>query len=166
MITYDEGNMRFNYRVVGVALEDDHVLLHQDAIDDFWALPGGRAELQEDAVTTLKRELVEEIGAEVHVDRLLYVAEDFFHYQKKHTHEIALYFLMRFPADSSFRDKTRTYVGIESDVALIYRWFPLSQLQDLSLYPSFLADELAALPDTAKHILHNSHEIRPLKESD
>ena len=163
MITYDEGTNRFNYRIVGVAVEDDHVLLHHESVDDFWALPGGRAELQEDAMTTVKRELGEEIGAVVQVGRLLWIAEDFFHYKKMHYHEIALYFFMTFPEDSPFRDKTRTYPGIESDVALTYKWFPTSELKDLSLYPSFLARELQSLPDTPRHILHNIHENRPMK---
>ena len=61
MITYDVGQIRFNYRVVGVAVEDGHVFLHRDAIDDFWAMPGGRAELQEEAAecSAAKAEMLE-----------------------------------------------------------------------------------------------------------
>ena len=47
MITYLEGGRRFNLRVAGVAIHKEQVLLHRAESDDFWALPGGRAEMME-----------------------------------------------------------------------------------------------------------------------
>jgi len=44
MITFERGDVRFNYRVVGIAFDADRVLLHRAERDDFWALPGGRGE--------------------------------------------------------------------------------------------------------------------------
>ena len=70
---------------------------------------------------------------------------------------------MFLPADSPFRDKTQTYCGIESDVKLVYKWFPLSELKNLTLYPSFLAAQLQNIPATCQHILHNTNETRPMK---
>jgi ADP-ribose pyrophosphatase YjhB (NUDIX family) len=62
---------RFNYRIVGVAMRGEEeqdqceVLLHRAVTDDFWALPGGRAELLEPADATLRREMREELGVEL-----------------------------------------------------------------------------------------------------
>src|SRR4051794_23288156 len=98
MIRFDKDNNRFNYRVVGVAFRHDKVLLHQAAGDDFWALPGGRAEFGESAEQTLKREMIEELDAEVEIVRLLWFVENFFTYADLNYHEIALYFLMRIPS--------------------------------------------------------------------
>ena len=70
MITFARGPLRFNYRVVGIAINDGRVLLHRAETDDFWALPGGRAELMEPASVTLQREMQEELGIEVQVLRL------------------------------------------------------------------------------------------------
>lgn len=81
MITFDHGKARFNFRVVGVALDGDRVLVHRPERDDFWTLPGGRGELLEPARDTLAREMLEEIGAEVQVGRLVWVVENFFQYQ-------------------------------------------------------------------------------------
>ncbi len=42
MITFDKGNLRFNYRVVRIAFDRDRVLLQGVEGQDFWALPGDR----------------------------------------------------------------------------------------------------------------------------
>ena len=90
MITLAHGDYSFNYRIVGVALHDGHVLLHRGESEDFWTLPGGRAELGEPAEETLRREMREELGVEVEVERLLWVVENFFSYQGRSWHELAV----------------------------------------------------------------------------
>ncbi len=90
MICFDQGTRRFNYRVVGVAIHDDSVLLHRAAGESFWTLPGGRAEHGETAEQTIRREMLEELETDVHVDRLLWVVENFFEYDGLSYHELAL----------------------------------------------------------------------------
>ena len=55
MITFDEDHIRFTNRVVGITCDRGRVLLHRVVTDDFWALPGGRAELLEPAAETLRQ---------------------------------------------------------------------------------------------------------------
>jgi hypothetical protein len=43
MITFTQSDRRFNYRVAGIAIKDDYVLLHRSEKDSFWTFPGGRA---------------------------------------------------------------------------------------------------------------------------
>ena len=81
MITFVRNNVRFGLRVAGIAIHKGHVLLHRAECDDFWALPGGRGELLEPAVAALKREMKEEMDADVTVVRLLWVLENFFEYR-------------------------------------------------------------------------------------
>src|SRR5262245_5201710 len=97
MIRFDQGNRRFNYRVVGVAIHTDSVLLPRADDAPLWTLPGGRAEHGETAEQTIKREMVEELETDVHVNRLLWVVENFFEYDGLSYHELALYFLIRLP---------------------------------------------------------------------
>src|SRR3972149_1738715 len=78
MITFDEGKLRFVYRVAGVAIDKGRVLLETVGGQDFWFLPGGRGEFLEPSKETLRREIIEEIGARVKVVRLLWVVENFF----------------------------------------------------------------------------------------
>ena len=153
MITFTDGDTRFNYRVAGVAIQDGCVLLHRAETDDFWALPGGRGEFMETAHDTLRREMQEEIGLDVQVGRLLWVVENFFGYQGLSNHELGLYFHMTLPEGSGPRIQ-ETFGGREERLRLIFRWFPLEEASEAPLYPSFLRSSLRALPETTLHVVH------------
>ena len=86
--------------MVGVAIHDGSVLLHRADHESFWTLPGGRVEHGETAEQTVKREMQEELETDVDVVRLLWLVENFFEYDGRRYHEIALYFLIRFPDNS------------------------------------------------------------------
>ena len=157
MITFEKGNNSFNYRIVGVAVHENHVLLHRAHVDNFWTFPGGRAEFGESAEKTLKREMMEELNIEVEVVRLLWLVENFFTYAEKNCHEIALYFLMRLPNQSKYLTDAGPYQGWEeSGIELTFQWFPLETevLASLPLLPSFLQTELQNLPESVRHIVH------------
>jgi len=156
MIRFDQGNNRFNYRVVGVAVHEDFVLLHRAEGDDFWTFPGGRAEFGEPAEQTLRREMREEIGIDVEVVRLLWFVENFFAYEDRYYHEIALYFLMRLPADCTYLARQGPFQGDEEGVTLTFQWFPRQPevLSGLPLLPSFLQTALQKLPESVQHVIH------------
>ena len=153
MITFSEDHVRFTNRIVGVTFDRDRVLLHRFVRDDFWALPGGRAELLEPSPQTLIREMQEEIGVEVQVDRLLWVVENFFIHAGQSHHELGLYFLMHLPADSPLRD-VPGFDGHEGEQRIIFEWHPVDTLEELPLYPRFLRTGLKALPATTTHMIN------------
>jgi len=153
MITFDEGKARFNYRVVGIALDGDRVLLHRMEMDDFWSLPGGRVGMLEPAENALKREMREELGIEIHIERLVWVVEDFFEYDDKPYHELAFYFLMALPHDSHLY-KDEEFLGNDEGVNLFFKWYQLNELEKIRLYPTFLRKGLNSLPKTIEHIVH------------
>jgi ADP-ribose pyrophosphatase YjhB (NUDIX family) len=154
MITFARENTRFTYRVVGVAIENGHVLLHRAEGDDFWALPGGRAELLEPAAATLRREMREELEIDVEVVRPLWLVENFFQHQGYDHHELGVYFLMRVPAGWHDRTAVEPFTGDENGTRLLFQWFPLDELASMRVYPSFLADGLRDLPLTLQHVVH------------
>lgn len=157
MIRFDQGNQRFNYRIVGIAMHNDAVLLHRTTEEEFWTFPGGRAELGETAETTLKREMREELGAEVEITRLLWFVENFFTYNARRYHEISLYFLMQFPPDSLYLIQADPFYGLEETPQLIFQWFPCQTevLAALPLQPTFLQTALLALPETITHVIQH-----------
>ncbi len=73
----------FQMRVAGLAFRDGHVLVHRATHEKFWTFPGGRAEMGERSEETLAREMVEELGVEAKIGRLLWAVENFFHYEGK-----------------------------------------------------------------------------------
>ena len=162
MITLSADGGRFNYRIVGVAMREGEVLLHRAAQDDFWALPGGRGELLEPAETTLRREMREELGVEVRVERLLWIVENFFAHEAAAYHELALYFLMTLPAGSPVYAAREPLAGQEEGgIELIFQWYPLAALDRVRLYPTFLREALRALPDGPVHVVHTDPTEEP-----
>lgn len=70
-------NYIFNVRVTGLLIENDKILIVQQKLSQSreWSLPGGRLERGESLEQGLKRELKEETGLDVHIERLLYLCD-------------------------------------------------------------------------------------------
>jgi ADP-ribose pyrophosphatase YjhB (NUDIX family) len=64
-------------RATAVLIENDQILLVQQRVDDrrSWSLPGGTLESGETLGSCLVREVCEETGLDVVLDRLLYVCD-------------------------------------------------------------------------------------------
>jgi len=155
VIRFDRDGYCFNYRVAAVAIHDQRILLHRADYDSFWTLPGGRAELGESAEDTIRREMREEISTDVNVRRLLWLVENFFEYDGLKYHEVALYFLTDFPAES--RPLTQsTFESRDGETRLTFQWFPIERdaLAALPLVPSFLPAGLQDLPASVTHVVH------------
>jgi 8-oxo-dGTP pyrophosphatase MutT (NUDIX family) len=158
VITFALPGGRFTYRAVAVLVHEEHVLLHRAERDEFWSLPGGRCELFETAATAVRRELREELGTDVTVERLLWVVENFFVLDVPH-HELGLYYLVSLPPESGLLDVSATFAGQEEHVPLIFRWFPVADLAELPLYPVFLRNALRSVPDTIQHIVVQDNRL-------
>lgn len=164
MISFIVDDVQFNFRAAAVIIDDGHMLLHRASYDPFWALPGGRVEVNEPSATTVARELVEELGpaCDAQVGRLLWVVENFYGDEDAPFHELGMYYLVTLGAASPYLAKDRTHDGIEADlpshegeyIRLIFQWFPLDAVADLPLYPTFLRERLASLPATTELVVH------------
>ncbi len=70
-------NYLFQIRLTGVLIEDGKILLVKQkvSLERSWSLPGGRLEQGETIEQGIVRELYEETGLKVKVEKLLYVCE-------------------------------------------------------------------------------------------
>ncbi|GHO44218.1 NUDIX hydrolase [Ktedonospora formicarum] len=162
MITFSLDGARFLYRVVGIIIHNEHVLCQRaDRVSPpHWFLPGGRAELLEPAMTTLRREIEEELALTPTVERPLALIENFYSTPDRAIHEIGFYFLLSFPSDayiyqrSSFvlRDGDSSQEG-EADL-LYFDWLPLADIEHAPLYPLVVCPLLRQLPETFQHIVY------------
>lgn len=150
MIDFTDGDNRFFYRAVGVAIEDGYVLLHRMDDVDYWILPGGRVEFGETSADALKREMQEELGRTVEVGRLLWVAESFRVDAGLIVHGIGFYYAMKLPGDSANR---APFEVMDGRFRLLFAWHKLADLPALTVYPPFLQQGLASLPDYPTHVL-------------
>jgi len=165
MITFKKDSNVFVYRVAGIAIFDNKLLVHRSINDDFWSLPGGRCEMFEISKNTLIREMKEEIGVDVEVIRPLYFVENFFHFEEKDFHELSIFYLMKFPLSSKLVFETETFKGIEQDLTendiydgvgleLIFKWVNINEIDNLRLYPLFLRKSLKNIKSFPEHIIN------------
>lgn len=144
----DEGV--FNYRVAGIWIQDNHVLLHKNVNDNHWALPGGRVNMMETSKLAVIREFQEELGVDIEVDRFLWSTENFFTFHASHFHEIGFYYLIKAVVD--YEISPTPFTGLEGE-NLIYQWFPVAELEDILLYPGFLKSGIMHLPNETEHVV-------------
>lgn len=153
MIRLAAGPRRFNFRVAGLGFRNGHVLVHRATHETFWTFPGGRAEIGETSEETLRREMAEELAVEVTVERLLWVAENFFDFEGSEWHELGLYYLMDIPPAFPFQPDVIVHRVRDGGSELEFKWVEAtrSSLERLGILPLFLAEEISCLPQTVCH---------------
>ncbi len=154
MISFDIASMRFNYRVAGIALHENQVLLNRFEGQDYWFLPGGRVEVGETSIEGLRREMQEELQEEVQIGRMLWIVESFFSgVEKKNYHELGFYYLMNFAPESVIYSAKEPILAMDGHSRVTFQWFSLLELNKITLYPPFLAQGLQNLPEQTVHVL-------------
>ena len=154
MLVIKRKGERFTVRAAGVCVRDDYVLLHTADGIDFWALPGGRGEFGEPTAETVRREMVEETGLEVTVGNLLWLMENFFAYEGKAFHELGFYYRMTLPEEFPSPADQPEFYGAEEDKPLTFCWFPVADLEEVRLFPSYFRQALRELPTSPVHVVH------------
>jgi ADP-ribose pyrophosphatase YjhB (NUDIX family) len=154
MVQFDKNDIRFLLCARGIVIHQERVLLFNVIGWDWWALPGGRAEMSENSEATLRREMKEELNTDIDIKKLVWVVENFFGDESTTYHEIGMYYLISLPADSSLLG-SEEYRSKDGPVTLRFRWFPLTTLEHLNLYPVFLRKELLHIPEHIEHIVWN-----------
>ncbi|MBB3312866.1 8-oxo-dGTP pyrophosphatase MutT (NUDIX family) [Rhizobium sp. BK196] len=161
VVRLNSGRQRFNYRIAGLGFRDGHVLVHRAVHEPFWTFPGGRAEIGETSEETLKREMMEEIGVEVTVGRLLWSVENFFHYEGRDWHELGLYYFMEIPQEFPFRTHEIIHRVEDGDNHLEFKWVPATfqALTTLDIPPYFIAAEIENLPASPRHLVWRDGDL-------
>ncbi|OJF91427.1 NUDIX hydrolase [Pararhizobium antarcticum] len=164
MIRVDAGERRFNFRIAGLGFRNGHVLVHRATHEPFWTFPGGRAEIGETSAETLRREMIEELGVEVTVGRMLWTVENFFRYEQRDYHEIGFYYRMDIPQAFPFHETDIVHRLRDGKNDLEFKWAraTVASLRALDIPPYFIAEQIESLPETAQHILwHDGNLDRP-----
>ncbi len=161
MIRIDAGARRFNFRIAGLGFRNGHVLVHRATHETFWTFPGGRAEIGETSAETLRREMLEEIGVEVTVGRMLWMVENFFHYEERNYHEIGFYYLMEIPQAFPFHESAIVHRLRDGKNDLEFKWAraTVAALRALDIPPYFIAEQIERLPETPQHIVWDHGDL-------
>lgn len=147
----------FSYRVGGVLIHKDKMLFQRVPGDDGYALIGGHVAFGETTAETLVREFKEEIRADIKVERLLMVGENFFPWGSRPCHQINLFYLVslanetQIPLDGSF--KAVDEFGNER-IDLDMCWIPVKDIPDITVYPIEVKEHIIHIHNEIVHFVH------------
>ena len=158
----------FSYRVGGILIHDDKVLLQKAVDDEGYAVPGGHVRLGEISSETLAREFREEAYADIEVDRLVLVGEIFFPWDDTPCQQICLYYAVslcdesRIPLDGEFPFLDESG---QKRTDLVFSWIPLSEIPGLLIYPSDIKRYLLSLPEHIEYFVYDEKVRRDLSRT-
>ena len=155
-ILFRKDDWVFSYRVAGIAVQNGKVLLQKPTNEDFYAFPGGHVEFGETNEETLIREFKEEIGADIAVKELKWVAETFFPWGESPCHQICLYYAIEItdediPKYGMFMAKEHIE-GRNFD--LEFHWIPIDETDKIEMYPQDAKTLLKDLESGVKHFVY------------
>lgn len=149
-VVCDDGIL--NIRVGAIIMQDGKILMVGNDRADYLYSVGGRIKFGETAEEAVVREVLEETGAKLEIDRLGFVHENYFYgdspyNQGKLIYEISLFFYMKVPHDfapvsvSFTEDNSKEYL----------RWISLDE--NVKMYPEFFRTELRNPTNAVKHFV-------------
>lgn len=141
-----------NVRVGAIIEKNGRLLMVSNENVDYFYTVGGRIQIGESAGDAVCREVREETGRELEIDRLGFIHEDFFigdsmARQGKLIYEIGFYFYMKTPADFEPRAECLAAEGRGEHL----EW--VSPDTEKTLFPAFFRTELAAPVPYVRHIV-------------
>ena len=97
-------------------------------------------------------EYKEETGADIKIKRLLWTEEHFWNYKGRRHHGLAYYYLIDF-CDGNDIPETEEFISQKDDCNVVLGWMPIDRLKDITIYPTFLKDEIYNLNGELKHFI-------------
>ncbi|MFS0780582.1 NUDIX hydrolase [Bacillus sp. 1P06AnD] len=138
-------------RSAGFIVKQDKILLHKGKKEQFWAPVGGKIQAMESSEETVAREYKEELGIEVKVERLLWMAEHFYTYDSKRYQEYCFIYLLK-DVHGVLNGKDTDFSRAD-DPSFEYRWFPFDESNSLPFKPRFLEGKLDQMPEAFVHLI-------------
>lgn len=145
-------NGLINIRVGAIIMKNGQFLMVGNERSDYLYSVGGRIKFGETAEEAVMREVMEETGVRMEVDRLGFVHENYFYGDAptnlgKLIYEVSFFFYMKVPqgfepvSDSFTEDESKEYL----------RW--VSADDSVTIYPEFFRTELKVPEMTVKHFV-------------
>lgn len=150
-ISFRTGEGRFNFRVGAIIIQDNQILMVRNHRDPYYYSVGGRVHLHETLEEAVLREVLEETGVPLEIEKLGFIHENFFtlEHSGEVFHEISFFYYMKPVANFLQINASLTEDGIEEKL----EWIPLDKITEYSLYPEFFKTDLYAGVEQVQHFV-------------
>lgn len=139
-------------RTVAVLIKGNKILVQRDKDGNEYALPGGHVKIGETLEAGLIRETQEEMGVKIECKRMLWSEECFLEWNGKQAHNIACYYLIDLCEDLQISDGEE-FISQKDNCNVVIGWLPIEKLQEITIYPEFLKEEIYHLDEPMKHFV-------------
>ena len=139
-------------RTVAVLVKDNKILVQRGRDGNEYALPGGHVKIGETLEDGLIRETMEEMGVRIKCNRLLWSEECFWEWNGKQVHNIAFYYLIELCEELQISDDGE-FVSHKDNCNVVIGWMPIEKIQEITIYPEFLKEEIYCLDGPMKHFV-------------
>lgn len=133
-ILFDVDGVLFSYRVGGVLIKDNKILLTKGGDD--YSLPGGHSQIGETSQETIVREFKEETGLDVEQLNVISTYENFWKWGDKNCHQLCIYYRLK------IINENQELVPNPDTSDTKYIWLELEELKNINLYPIGISDQI------------------------
>ena len=142
----------FKYRVNGILIHNNKILVVKMAKNSFYCLPGGHVKMGENSEDALIREMKEETGYEVHINDLITITENFFKRKDESKfHELGFYYSVDLNSNEIINENMKQIE--DEDVNLEFKWVNLSEFKEIEFRPIELKEKIIKEDKVFKHII-------------
>lgn len=145
-ILFDVDGGLFSYRVGGVLIRDNKILLTKGGDD--YSLPGGHSQIGETSQETIIREFKEETGLDVKPLNVISTYENFWKWDDKDCHQLCIFYKLKMV------DETQKLVPNPDTNDTKFIWFELEELKNINLYPIGISDQILDNITDTNHFIY------------
>lgn len=154
-IQFNVDDKKFNCRVTGICIKENKIFLSKMKDDKYWTFVGGKVKFSESTDTAILREYKEEIGADLQIDKLIAVIENFFDLDGCSWHQYIFFYQLR--DDNNVLELFNGECQIADDKNAIYKWFDLSELADVQIKPDCSNEILKCIPQNIQQYINREN---------
>ena len=148
VITMIEEGTRFGARAGAIIYNEDKTKILIEKQDErMYRFPGGRIDVHEDSMTSIKRELIEELNIKTNL-KLKYIVEMCLKSPKIKYHEIGFYFITQIKEKQIAND----FKSLDGDSTFL--WVPITDLNKYNILAKPIKDKVINNEITDNNLEH------------
>jgi len=154
-LTFKMDNGYFTYKAGAIIIHENSVLMVKNENFPYFYTVGGRVNFGETSHDAVIREVLEETGVAMEIDRLAFIYENFFTASvfsatNGKFHEVGFYYLMK--TCDKIKDIKCTSMGDDGGAETLH-WLPIAELESYDLFPEFYKTQLLNIKDETVHFI-------------